>query len=65
MEKSQHKSGDSKWISSIESRKYVHRLRANYDAVLVGYGTALKDNPNLTVRFAEGRNPKRIVIDTN
>jgi diaminohydroxyphosphoribosylaminopyrimidine deaminase / 5-amino-6-(5-phosphoribosylamino)uracil reductase len=59
------KSGDSKWISSIESRKYVHRLRASYDAVMIGYGTALKDNPKLTVRFAEGRNPQRIVLDTN
>jgi diaminohydroxyphosphoribosylaminopyrimidine deaminase / 5-amino-6-(5-phosphoribosylamino)uracil reductase len=58
------KSGDSKWITSIDSRKYVHRLRASYDAVMIGYGTALKDNPKLTVRFAEGRNPRRIVLDT-
>ena len=59
------KSGDSKWISSLDSRKYVHKLRANYDAVLVGYGTVLKDDPKLTVRLAEGRNPQRIVLDSN
>ncbi len=59
------KSGDSKWISSLDSRKYVHKLRANYDAVLVGYGTVLKDDPKLTVRLAEGRNPRRIILDSN
>ncbi len=58
-------SGDSKWISSLSSRKFVHQLRAKYDAVLVGANTVIKDNPLLTVRLAEGRNPKRIVIDTS
>jgi diaminohydroxyphosphoribosylaminopyrimidine deaminase/5-amino-6-(5-phosphoribosylamino)uracil reductase len=58
------KSGDSRWISSIDSRKYVHQLRANYDAVMVGYGTVQKDDPRLTVRLAEGRNPRRIILDT-
>ena len=58
------KSGDSKWISSLDSRKYVHQLRAGYDAVLVGYGTVQKDNPKLTVRLAEGRNPRRIILDS-
>lgn len=57
--------GDSKWISSLESRKYVHSLRSTYDAVLVGTGTVKKDNPELTVRLSEGRNPKRIIIDTD
>jgi diaminohydroxyphosphoribosylaminopyrimidine deaminase/5-amino-6-(5-phosphoribosylamino)uracil reductase len=56
-------SGDSKWISSLESRKYVHRLRSKYDAVLVGRNTVEKDNPELTVRLVKGRNPYRIVID--
>lgn len=56
--------GESKWISSISSRRYVHELRAKYDAVLIGCNTAKKDNPSLTVRFAEGRNPKRIILDT-
>ena len=59
------KSGESAWISSLSSRKYVHSLRSHYDAVLVGKGTIEKDDPKLTVRLVEGRNPKRIVLDTN
>ncbi len=59
------KNGDSKWITSVQSRRYVHSLRSQYDAVLVGTGTVEKDDPNLTVRLIEGRNPKRIIIDTN
>lgn len=55
----------SDWISSSESRKYVHWLRARYDAVLIGYETAKKDNPKLTVRLVEGRNPYRVVLDSN
>ena len=57
-------SGRSKWISCTASRRYVHKLRAKYDAVMVGIGTVKKDDPSLTVRLTEGRNPKRIVIDT-
>jgi diaminohydroxyphosphoribosylaminopyrimidine deaminase / 5-amino-6-(5-phosphoribosylamino)uracil reductase len=53
----------SEWISSSESRKYVHSLRNKYDAVLIGANTALIDNPQLTVRHIEGRNPWRIVLD--
>ncbi len=56
--------GASRWISCSQSRKYVHGLRARYDAVLVGSGTVKKDNPSLTVRLVEGRNPKRIILDT-
>jgi diaminohydroxyphosphoribosylaminopyrimidine deaminase / 5-amino-6-(5-phosphoribosylamino)uracil reductase len=55
--------GDSKWISGNESRKLVHRWRSEYDAVMVGRNTALHDNPSLTVRLVEGRQPKRVVID--
>lgn len=55
--------GDSKWISSLDSRKLVHSMRTYYDAVLVGYNTVVKDNPSLTVRLTDGRSPKRIVID--
>ncbi len=55
----------SQWITSTESRKLVHSLRASYDAVLIGRKTAETDNPLLTVRLTEGRNPWRIVLDSN
>ena len=55
--------GDSKWISSKESRTLVHRWRSEQDAVLVGRNTAMTDNPSLTVRLVEGRQPRRVVID--
>lgn len=55
--------GDSKWISCNQSRELVHRWRSRYDAVMVGRNTALHDNPSLTVRMVEGRQPKRVVID--
>ncbi|MFA5652627.1 MAG: bifunctional diaminohydroxyphosphoribosylaminopyrimidine deaminase/5-amino-6-(5-phosphoribosylamino)uracil reductase RibD [Desulfomonilia bacterium] len=56
-------SGDSKWISSEESRTYVHELRDRADGVLVGIGTVEKDDPLLTCRRHEGRDPYRIIID--
>lgn len=56
--------GDSRGISSEESLRLIHRLRARYAAVLVGIGTVLKDDPKLTVRYAEGRDPLRIVLDS-
>ncbi|NWF91060.1 MAG: bifunctional diaminohydroxyphosphoribosylaminopyrimidine deaminase/5-amino-6-(5-phosphoribosylamino)uracil reductase RibD [Ignavibacteriaceae bacterium] len=56
--------GDSRWISSTLSRKHVHLLRSRYDAVLVGAGTIRTDNPRLTVRLMEGRNPKRIILNS-
>jgi diaminohydroxyphosphoribosylaminopyrimidine deaminase / 5-amino-6-(5-phosphoribosylamino)uracil reductase len=55
--------GDSKWISGGESRELVHRWRSQQDAVMVGRNTALHDNPSLTVRLVDGRQPKRVVID--
>lgn len=56
-------SGDSKWITSVQSRQNVHKLRSQYDAVLVGAGTVMTDDPKLTVRFTEGRNPKKVILD--
>lgn len=58
-------SGDSKWISGEESRRRVHILRSQVDAIMIGENTALKDNPKLNVRNVSGRNPRRIVLDTN
>jgi diaminohydroxyphosphoribosylaminopyrimidine deaminase/5-amino-6-(5-phosphoribosylamino)uracil reductase len=58
-------SGNSKWITSLPSRRYVHNLRNEYDCVLVGSSTVRCDDPSLTVRFIEGRNPKRVILDTN
>ena len=55
--------GTSKWITNDQSRKYVHQLRSEYDAVIVGANTILKDDPELTVRSVKGRNPIRVVID--
>lgn len=58
--------GDSKWITNEKSRKYVHRLRSEVDAVLVGIGTVEKDNPQLTCRLKnqQGKDPVRIIVDS-
>lgn len=58
-------SGHSQWISSLPARKFAHRLRNIHDAVLVGVGTVMKDNPELTVRLTRGRNPVRIIVDSH
>jgi diaminohydroxyphosphoribosylaminopyrimidine deaminase/5-amino-6-(5-phosphoribosylamino)uracil reductase len=55
--------GDSRWISSPESRELVHRWRREADAVMVGAATVLADNPRLTCRTAGGRDPARVIID--
>lgn len=57
--------GDSRWISCDASRTEVHRMRARMDAVMVGVDTVIADNPELTVRHVRGRNPLRIVVDSN
>ncbi len=59
------RTGDSKWISSDAARRVVHRLRSQVDAVVIGIGTALADDPELTCRLVRGRNPRRIVLDTH
>ena len=57
------RTGDSKWITGETSRKEVHRLRRKHSAVLVGAGTVLVDDPQLTVRHVRGPNPIRLVLD--
>lgn len=58
--------GESRWISGPASRALVHRWRADADAVAVGIGTALADDPSLTARDVDGpvRQPARVVFDT-
>src|SRR3989440_4322010 len=58
-------SGDSKWISGEVSREVVHRWRSELDAVAVGIGTALADDPRLTARLPDvHRQPRRVVFDS-
>lgn len=56
--------GDSPWISGPESRDLVHRWRAESDAIAVGIGTALADDPLLTARIDGARQPLRVVFDS-
>ncbi|MGH7907300.1 MAG: bifunctional diaminohydroxyphosphoribosylaminopyrimidine deaminase/5-amino-6-(5-phosphoribosylamino)uracil reductase RibD, partial [Candidatus Binataceae bacterium] len=56
--------GDSKWVSSPESRALVHRWRRECDAVLTGAGTIIADDPRLTCRIPGGRDPLRIIVDS-
>ncbi|HEV7282892.1 MAG TPA: bifunctional diaminohydroxyphosphoribosylaminopyrimidine deaminase/5-amino-6-(5-phosphoribosylamino)uracil reductase RibD [Pirellulaceae bacterium] len=56
--------GDSKWITSEASRARVHELRGRMDAIVVGIGTVLADNPQLTVRPPGPRTPTRVVFDS-
>ena len=58
------RTGDSQWISGERSREVVHRLRGRMDAVLVGIGTALADDPLLTARPAGPRTATRVVLDS-
>jgi diaminohydroxyphosphoribosylaminopyrimidine deaminase/5-amino-6-(5-phosphoribosylamino)uracil reductase len=56
--------GSSQWISAPESLRFSHELRAKHDAIMVGSGTACKDDPRLTVRLVAGQNPLRVVVDS-
>ena len=56
--------GDSKWISSEASRRLVHEMRADTDAVAVGIQTVIADDPSLTVRDVPGCSPVRLVLDS-
>lgn len=59
------RTGDSKWVTGSEARMYVHRLRHEHDAVMVGIQTVLADDPQLTTRLPEGgKHPVRLVMDS-
>ena len=60
-------SGDSRWVSSVETRAWAHRLRPTFDAILVGVDTVLLDDPELTARphdAVEGPQPLRVILDS-
>jgi riboflavin-specific deaminase-like protein len=56
--------GDSQWISGPDSLRLAHELRAEHDAIMVGIGTVLADDPQLTVRLASGNDPLRVIVDS-
>jgi diaminohydroxyphosphoribosylaminopyrimidine deaminase/5-amino-6-(5-phosphoribosylamino)uracil reductase len=58
------RTGASKWVTGPEARARVHLLRAQHDAAIIGIGTAIADDPRLTVRDAPGQSPLRVVLDT-
>ena len=58
-------SGDSRWVTGPAARAEVHRWRAWCDAICVGVGTALSDDPQLTCRRPGGRDPLRVIVDTS
>ena len=57
--------GEITWISKPETQPFVHQLRVENEAILVGKNTVINDNPSLTVRAVSGRQPLRVILDTN
>lgn len=58
------RTGDSKWITSDKSRAFAHRIRKNYDAIMVGVNTVLRDNPSLNAWFS-GKKLIKVIVDSN
>lgn len=59
------KNKEDNWITGKESKDLVHQWRGEESSILIGYNTALVDNPLLTTRLVEGKNPVRLIIDKN
>lgn len=60
------RNGHSRWVSSLDARRIGHRLRSYHDAIIVGIGTVLTDDPQLTCRgLRGGRDPVRVIVDSN
>ncbi len=59
------KTNSSKWITGEKARKEVMRLRNCYDAILTSSNTVISDNPSLTARISGGKNPARVILDSN
>lgn len=59
------KTGSSKWITNSKSREIVQQLRNKYDAILTGSGTIIADNPSMLCNITDGKNPIKVVLDTN
>ena len=57
--------GDSKYITGMEARKYVHQLRNDADAVMVGINTVMRDDPLLDSRLVKGKNPIKVIVDSS
>lgn len=57
------KTGDSKWITSEKARNEVQKIRNRYDAILTTSSTIIKDNPSMTCRLENGKNPVKIILD--
>jgi diaminohydroxyphosphoribosylaminopyrimidine deaminase / 5-amino-6-(5-phosphoribosylamino)uracil reductase len=57
--------GDSKYITAMDARKYVHGLRNDVDAVMVGINTVVRDNPLLDSRLVKGKNPVKVIVDSS